>query len=310
MILLLKGSVIEPTNRIRHLHTFINSYIVYFNKYLLKYGMRKVNNKEPGNKLKRVLLKNKFETRLSVDQRVYLRRIGLSIGAVKLYDYLLSAGRLTAQDASRLTQDFPSAHYRLFYELESHKLVRKIQGRPVAFAALPLQLGFKFSFQNNMRELHHLSGIPDKNNKSNPEADTEIIVGRQSLYDAYERLANKAKHEICLFSIGIAYSVRLEKTQRSAIKRGISIKHVVQQRKLSNQHVIAKWLRIGVKLRHLKTQRGFHFFVIDRTNVCITFSEPEDTENRLSVITNNKSATELFVSQFHDIWQRANVIEY
>lgn len=246
---------------------------------------------------------------LNANQRAYLRRLGLSIGAVKLYDYMLQGKRLTAQDAAALTLNFPSAHYRLFYELENNKLVRRIRGRPLSFEALPLPLGLRSSFQNSLRELRQLSGISNANGKSSSGTHSEIIIGRQSLYDAYEKLAGEAKHEIYLFSIGIAYSTRLEKTQRFAVKRGVSIKHVVQRKKLSNQYVIAKWLRAGVKLRYLKLKQGFHFFVIDNTYVCISFSDPDDTENRLSILTNNETAIQLFTGQFRYLWQQAKAIE-
>lgn len=246
---------------------------------------------------------------LSGEQKSYLRRLGLSMGAVQLYGLLLEKGRLTAQDASVLTLDFPSAKYRLFYELEKRQLVRRIRGRPLVFEALPLSLGLKASFQDNQQKLRQFIGPYLTNETGGPAGDAKLIVGRQALYDAYIRLADQAKHEICLFSIGIAYSDSLEKVQRKTIKRGVSIKHVVQQRKLSNQHIITKWLRAGVRIKYLKLEQGFHFFVIDNAHVCITFSDPNETENRLSILTDNHVAIELFAGQFRYLWQQAEAID-
>lgn len=245
---------------------------------------------------------------LSPDQRDYLRRIGLSIQAVLLYELLLRKGKLTAQGAAAYTGDFPSAEYRLFYDLESHRLVRRLPGRPRAFEALPLPIGLKSSLHDTEKELRELIGRTLKDNQISSDS-AEIVLGREALYDTYIRFAHTAEYEICLYSIGIAFSDKLETTQRAAIKRGVSIKHVIQQRSLSNQHVIAKWLRAGVRLRYLKQARGFHFFVIDRRVVCITFSDPEDTDNRLSILTDNPAVAELFMQQFQSIWLQAKLME-
>jgi sugar-specific transcriptional regulator TrmB len=253
---------------------------------------------------KGVARKNKFK--LTMEEYQYLRRIGLSIEAVHLYELLQQKGRLTAQKAASFTYDFPSAEYRLFYDLEKHRLVRRLPGRPRAFEALPLRTGLKSSLQNAENDLHKL--IQGVIKETDATDQLEIIIGRQTLYDAYLVLADKAQHEIWLYSIGIAFSEKLEGTQRSAVKRGVSIKHVVQQHKISNQHVISKWQRIGVKLRYHKQQRGFHFFVIDSKQVCITFSNPSDTENRLSILTDNSAAVELFCTQFQNLWNGAKDI--
>lgn len=244
---------------------------------------------------------------LPEDAKQYLHRIGLSFSAIALYELLLRNGRLSAQDAAEYNNDFASAQYRLFYDLESRQLVRRIAGRPLRFEALPLRLGLASSFQDNNRELEYLiRGSLKSDNLSQP---FQLIMGRRDLYAAYVRYADKAKHEIWLYSIGIAFSDKLEATQRSAIKRGVSIRHVIQQRKLSNQHVVAKWLRAGVRLRYLKQPRGFHFFIIDSSIVCLTFSDPNDTDKRLSIITSDGSAIELFRGQFRDIWDKAVNVE-
>lgn len=244
--------------------------------------------------------------KLSREEQEYLRRIGLSIEAVHLYELLQQKGRLTAQSAASYTYDFPSAEYRLFYDLEKHRLVRRLPGRPRAFEALPMPIGLKLSLQTTENNLHKL--IHGVIKQTNAVDHLEIIIGRQALYDAYLVLADKAQHEIWLYSIGIAFSEKLESIQRNAVKRGVSIKHVVQQHKISNQHVISKWQRVGVSLRYLKQPRGFHFFVIDQSKVCITFSSPEDTENRLSILTDNEAAVELFCAQFQNIWKSAKDI--
>jgi sugar-specific transcriptional regulator TrmB len=244
---------------------------------------------------------------LSDQQKQYLRKIGLSLEAVRLYELLLQKGRMTAQRAASLTQDFPSAKYRLFYELENHQLVRRIPGRPRSFEPVALSLGLKASLLDNQSVLERLLDLGTIQ-KQPEDGMAQILIGRRALYEVYIRYASEAMHEIHLYSIGIAFSKELETVQRAAVRRGVSIKHVIQQRKLSNQHIISKWHRAGVRLRYLRQPRGFHFFVIDGTMACITFSDPVDTDNRLSIVTTNEAAIEMFTAQFQGIWQQAEVI--
>jgi sugar-specific transcriptional regulator TrmB len=248
------------------------------------------------------------DLRLSREQRLYLDRIGLSRDALRLYELLLQKGKLSAQQAAVYTGDFPSAHYRLFYSLQKHHLARSLTGRPKMFEALPLAQGLRLSFYNHEREMRVLLdtalGAPQQH-----DVTASVILGRQAVYDEYVRLVKTAQQEVRLYSIGIAFSDKLEKTQRSLIKRGVRIRHVIQQRKLSNQHVVAKWQRIGVKLRYLKQPRGFHFFIVDNHTVCVTFSNLSDTDNRISLLTANKAAVQLFEAQFQIIWDQSTSID-
>lgn len=240
---------------------------------------------------------------LDPGQVEYLKRIHLSNDAIELYDLLLQKGQLTAQDAATFTGHFPSAHYRLFYALQNQNLVRKKLTKPKTFIPLPLEEGLPASLAQTEKKLKQL--IKQSATKG---GDVRIILGRQDLYEAYTELAAKAKYEIWVYSIGIAFSDSLEQTQRAAISRGVSIHHIIQQKKLSNRLVISKWLRAGVRLKFLERPRGFHFFIVDEQTVCVTFSDAEDTENRFSIMTKNPAAVEIFTSQFSEIWQEAKKI--
>ncbi len=248
-------------------------------------------------------MKNMNVKQLDGQQVEYLKRIGLSDDTVELYDLLLMKEKLTAQNAATFTGHFPSAHYRLFYALEKQNLVRKLPGRPITYKPLPLEEGLPASLQQTEKKLKQL--IKQSATKG---GDVRIILGRQELYNAYAEVAAKAKYDIWIYSIGIAFSDSLEQTQRTAINRGVSIHHIIQQKKLSNRLVISKWLRAGVRLKYLNKPRGFHFFLIDEQTVCVTFSDPEDTENRFSIMTKNPAAIEIFVNYFQEIWREAKKI--
>lgn len=244
------------------------------------------------------------DNRLNDGEVQYMHRIGLSFDAIKVHDQLLQARQLTANQIAEQLKLYPSAVYRLCYELETAKFITVIHSRPKQFVAVHKAVGFKASLNVEQKLLTQLIGQTN----DDIQDEVEIIIGRQALYDAYIRHAQMAKHDIRLYSIGIGYSKLLEQTQAAARKRGVLIKHVIQERKLSNEYIVARWLRLGVKLRQLSNDRGFHFYIIDKDLICITFSNPNDTEDRLSIATNNQAAIRLFNEQFQAVWRDAKEI--
>lgn len=240
---------------------------------------------------------------LTLNNKTYLHEIGLSAHAVTLYELLLNKGPLTAQAVASETFWFPSAVYRLFYELSDKSLVIRKSGRPVVYEALALPTGLQASYAVTQKTLQSLL-------TQQPPGDEhlELLVGREALYDRYNVLAAQSKTEIRVYSIGIAYSKTLYSVQKSAIKRGVSVRLVVQQAKPSNYHIIHKWQHLGVQVRHLQTPRGFHVMVFDRKIVVISFSDPINTDNRLSIVTNNTTAVNIFLTYFQDIWTSAQEI--
>ena|GEM_PF-2539476 len=247
------------------------------------------------------------ETILTDVERSYLHKIGLSKHAVELYNLLLVLGPLTAQAVTSHRSRFVSAQYRLFYELEAHNLVRRDGGRPRTFTALPLTLGLQSSLVSTEKQLESMLAKSLSGTEQSSDI-LEIIHGRQAMYDSYVHLAARAEKEVCIYAIGIAFSDKIEATHRSLIRRGVRIRHIVQQHKISNLHVISKWLKLGVKLRYLPQPRGFHFFLVDGHQICITFSDPHDTDQRFSILTDNQAAARLFQETFENLWREAQDI--
>lgn len=240
---------------------------------------------------------------ISDNEREYLRKIGLSFDAIDVYEVLLVQKQLTANQIAEELGLFTSAVYRLCYELEDARLIRVVNGRPKQFVTIKKKLGLSASFEQEKKILHQLI------NSDEPGSQTEMIIGRSAIYDAYMRHAEKAARSIHIYSIGIAYSKDLERAQAAVRKRGVVVRHVIQQKKLSNQHVIAHWQRLGIKLRYLPKERGFHFYLIDQSLVCITFSDPSDTESRLSIVTDNRAAIDLFSRQFQELWVASTTLD-
>ncbi len=243
---------------------------------------------------------------LDDEQKAYLKRIGMSKEAVRLYNMLLVLGPLSAQDAATHTLDFPSAEYRLFYDLEEKGLVRRLPGRPRRFEALPTIDGLQTSYVQQEKELQALL----TNTLGGADELASIIIGRQKVYEAYITYAKKAQKDICIYAIGVAYSKELAKTQADAVKRGVRIRHIVQEVKAGNYYVVSRWLKLGIALRTLKRPRGYHVTIIDNSHAIVTFSDPQDTERRVSMLTTDKNTIAIFQSQFESLWSAAKKVPY
>jgi sugar-specific transcriptional regulator TrmB len=243
---------------------------------------------------------------LTSQEKTYIRRLGLSKHAISLYVLLLKHGELTAKQASNLSGEFAAAEYRLFGQLEEFGLARRQSGRPVKFTALPKDIGLRAAYMRSRSSLDQL--VAKLGLAEGGQQGLEIIVGRQAQYKKYAELAAQARREICIYAIGIAYSEELLRTQRAALERGVRIRHVLQQVKPSNFHVAHRWQQLGVGLRYEPAEHGFHLMLFDDRMAMITFSDPSDTDDRLSILTENGTALRLFQAYFQDIWQQAREV--
>jgi sugar-specific transcriptional regulator TrmB len=240
---------------------------------------------------------------LKSKEKAYLKKIGLSKAAISVYESVLNHGPLSAKDASMHTGSLQEAEYRLFYELENKKLVARIEGWPRRFKALPLNQALQASVLQEEKELKKLMGeIAETDSAS-------LVIGRQEIYRLYSRYARKAKEHIDIYAIGIAYTDELAKVQAGAAKRGVTIRHVVQEVKPSNFYIIDRWLKLGIRMRLLKRTRGYHLVVIDNDYAIVTFSDPVDTDQRVSLVTTQPHVVAIFQSQFESIWRHARTIK-
>lgn len=240
---------------------------------------------------------------LPLAQRKFLSEIGLSEDAVELYAKCLAAGKLTASQASASAGEYPSAQYRLFYRLEQYGLVREEKGWPKLFHVVPPQLSFPVALRTRKTELDDAAKAANKMVEERGEAGLRLLTGKEALYQEYAELAPQARHTIDLYTIGIAYSPELVAVQKAAVRKGVRIRHIVQEVKLSNLHVITTWQKLGVKLRKNGAERGFHLMTFDDTLAIASFSNPADTEDRLSLITENPSALAMFRRYFDSLWE-------
>lgn len=246
-------------------------------------------------------------TRMTKPDHSFLKDLGLSEHQIRVYEVMVFAKTpLTAQGIAEEIMIYPNAVYRIFKELEQLGLIRKTARRPVAYIAVKKSTGFNTSY---LQKQHLLFRSLLKSGVGGTHRDNTVLVGRQQLYDTYAQLASLAETDIVIFSAGIAYSKKLYQVQKSAVDRGVLVKHIVQSVDSSNYHIIHKWKHLGVEIRRLDVKQGFHLTVIDHKTALITFSNTNDTEDRVTIVTGHSTAVELFHSQFEQMWSQAKLFD-
>ncbi len=241
---------------------------------------------------------------LCAEQRGFLRELGLSKNAIEVYERTLQNGPTTASAVADDVVRYPSAQYRLFYALEEFGLVFRKSGRPRAWLAIEPERAFQHALA------HKKSLIEERYAQTQgleiSASNTDVLYGKDALYSAYIRYAEQALSTIDVFAIGVAYSKDLMTTQRKVLARGVRVRHVVQEIMLRNLHIVRTWQRLGVDVRHLPSKRGLHLMIFDESIVIVSFSDPIDTENRLSLVLTNPAQVKMFVAMFQGIWRESS----
>ena len=239
--------------------------------------------------------------------RSFLGNLGLSKGEIQIYNVMGKTGEpFSAQRIASEIMIFPSAVYRIFRTLEKYGLIQKVALRPITYIAAKKSEGFNKAYSVRQQELRWSLS---KTNSNSVDDQGIILIGRLQLYEKYKQLASKAQNNIVIFSAGIAYSKELFAVQKDALSRAVSVRHIVQHVDSSNFHIIHKWKEIGINVRRLNIDQGFHLTIIDRSIALLTFSNPNDTEDRISVVTKQETAVALFSAQFEQLWSQANLFE-
>jgi sugar-specific transcriptional regulator TrmB len=236
----------------------------------------------------------------------YLKVLNLSNQQIEIYLSLIKNKKeTTASELATRMNLKVNGIYRSLSKLESLGLLRSFGKAPKNYLALNIDQGLPASYDIFLHDLKFKFSKVVKN--SGDGNDWSIVVGREPLYELYSKLAKSAQKEVDIYSIGIAYSEDLEMAQKDLVGRGVRVRHVIQQKQVSNYYIIKKWIKIGIKLKYISSEKGIHFTIIDDV-VLITFSDLSDTENRITIVTSNKSTLKLFKSMFEGLWLKAEDI--
>ncbi|MEK9196191.1 MAG: helix-turn-helix domain-containing protein, partial [Patescibacteria group bacterium] len=189
------------------------------------------------------IIKNNKAGALDENTKLYLESLGLSSHEITVYSILNNKSQaLSAQDVANDLFVFPSALYRIFKKLEALGLIHLVGKKPLRYQASDKNIGLKTAYKLNQESIIQLL---NKATNITSLSETKIIIGRQATYNTYIEIAKLANKSIDLYAIGIAYSKDLHQIQDEVLRRGVKIRHVVQQYQPTNFHVINKWKKLG-----------------------------------------------------------------
>ncbi len=239
----------------------------------------------------------------------YRETLGLTPLEAEVYEMLLVVGSLPADQIAIGLDCSRNAVYRIVNDLVKRRFAVIRKGWPRVYEAVPLAMALYQVEQKNRAEQATLQATmlgAVLQLSSAPEVG--LLTGRQALYDRYVVEAQKAETEILVFAIGIAYSAILQDVQEEVCMKGVEVRHIVQRYSKDNYHIIKKWQRLGVKMRHYPAPLGFHLMVFDARTVILSLSNPKDTEQRTSMVLNSPVAAGAMREYFYGVWAVSQLI--
>jgi sugar-specific transcriptional regulator TrmB len=242
----------------------------------------------------------------------YQKDLGLTPHEAAMYEYLLDHGARAALEIAEQLDCLPNAVYRLGRALQEYGFVVVIKRRPIKYQAVPLRAAVERVRERQTRQedamysaLLNVASLKREGSKY----EVETVIGRQALYERYIEESARAKQEILIFAIGIAYSEQLKASQAAALERGVHIRHIIQKKDPDNYHVIHTWRRMGVKLRHYPAPAGFHLMIFDAERVILTLSNPTETDERISLVVRHPVAAGTLRDYFFTIWAKSRLLD-
>ena len=177
-------------------------------------------------------MKRKFEAKIDQNSVQILVKIGLSRDEAACYITLISHGSQTAALVAENLHIFPNAVYRMMKKLEGKGFVVPLDSYPATFQALPpsVAIGGLVKEKEKMLTSLHIAAVhtlthPDTDS---PQTKLDMVAGKHAMFETYVGMANHAKEEILVISIGEPVPDEVKIANRDAQERGVT--HQPRQR--------------------------------------------------------------------------------
>ncbi len=246
-----------------------------------------------------------------MDTVTELVQLGLTEAETRCYQLLVSQGARTAYEVAEKLNMFPNAVYRLMKGLGKKGFVVELETRPATFQPIPptgaityfSQLKVKHIEELKLRAIERVS----KAEMSKPMTQMNVLIGKNTLFAAYVRLAKEATREILIISIGEPVNDDMKLVNRDCLERGVAIKFIAHRSDPSNKQLLQSWVTMGIAVKHIPDW-GFHLVVFDGQKSIFSVNNPTRTEERMSLFINNKDLSTAFRTYFLSRWKDAKPI--
>ncbi len=236
--------------------------------------------------------------------------LGLSPQETQAYLALLKKGPLSVRTLSDMMRVYPNALYRILEKLKKEHLITLTVNRPKAFAAVSPSIAFTSFVKNRIAELESIKSEILTELPSEPKIDDtriDLLGGKDDLFRVYVSLAESAKTEILIISLGEAVPEETLLVNRDCIERGVRIRFIVHKYDETNKAILSRWIRMGLEVRHSQGE-GFHIVVADENTALLSVSDTKNPENRVALKIHSRNLSRALSEYFEGQWEKARPI--
>lgn len=258
-------------------------------------------------------LKNlKMQPKVNLDISSAFVKFGLSRDAGKCYQVLLESGSLTSEELARKIDVLPNAVYRLTNKLDKKGLIVSLDTYPVKFQALSPDIALSALASEQIKEIEESKTLVIQSLQThginNPQTKIDILTGWKSMMNKYVDLAKEAKEEILIVSIGEPVTDEIKLANRDALERGVSIKFIVHKYNQENYGLLRSWIKMGIEVRYF-AESGYHLVVIDGKKCLLATSNPQNSQERTSVVIYGEGLSKAMQQYFYLLWEKSLAIK-
>lgn len=256
-------------------------------------------------------MKSRNEAKTNGESVQTLVTLGLSHDEARCYALLISKGSLKAGELASEMDIYPNAVYRIMERLENKGFVVSLDTHPVTFQAITPRiaiLSYIDMKQKALEEMRHVSLTSFQEEKSASSTKVDIQTGKKQMFDTYVSLANKAKKEICIISLGELVPDEVKLVNRDAIEHGVQLQFISHRYTNENHELLRSWVRMGMEVRHYQGG-GFHLQIFDGKTSVLTANNPKNTSERTSMVIYNEGISTVLRDYFSSVWQKATPIK-
>jgi sugar-specific transcriptional regulator TrmB len=240
-----------------------------------------------------------------------LINIGLTRQEADLYIALYEEGAMTAKNVSKKLNILTNAVYRTAGKLQNKKLITIINKSPLTYQALAPELGLTIYSKARYVDIEQktkniLNGL-SKIKTVKEETKVELISGKNETYTRGAELANSAKEEFLVISIGEEIPEELLLAIRKAHQRGVTLKLIVHKFDEENRSILESFKKNGYEVRYYPDW-GFHMTICDGESALLIVNNPENTKQRVGINFYNHGLVKALREYYYSIWEKGTIV--
>lgn len=240
-----------------------------------------------------------------------LVKLGLSFYEARVYETLLKEGSMTVKELAKKINVLINGIYRLLDKLEGKGLVSPSLSHPTTYRAISASIALDSYVKKRIVGIESLKDkVIDQLSEvgKNDQTRIDLISNMSQFFSSYAQLANEAKKEILIISIGEKISEDVILANRDALEREVSIRFIAHKCNKDNKDLLIAWKKMGLEVRHY-ADWGFHLVIFDRQKSLICTNNPNNTNERLGMKIFSEGLSKALSDYFYSVWNRATVVE-